>query len=138
MELGEAGGDIMIIAGVGCRKGASAAAVAAAIEAAFARAGLAQDLLDAIATTADKGSEPGITAAAITLGVPLVCVPPADLQSASGRTISRSERVVALTGLPSVAEAAALAAGGPAARLLSARIAVGPVTCALADTEPAP
>ena len=128
----------MIIAGVGCRKGASAAAVAAAIEAAFARAGLAQDLLDAIATTADKGSEPGITTAAITLGVPLVCVPPADLQSASGRTISRSERVVALTGLPSVAEAAALAAGGPAARLLSARIAVGPVTCALADTEPAP
>jgi cobalt-precorrin 5A hydrolase len=38
-------------------------------------------------------------------------------------------------GVPSVAEAAALAAGGSAASLLAARIAVGPVTCALAETE---
>jgi cobalt-precorrin 5A hydrolase len=35
--------------------------------------------------------------------------------------------------VPSVAEAAALAAAGPAARLIVARIAVGPATCALAD-----
>jgi cobalt-precorrin 5A hydrolase len=46
--------------------------------------------------------------------------------------------VVRLIGVPSVAEAAALAAGGSAARLLSARITVGFVTCALADTGPAP
>jgi cobalt-precorrin 5A hydrolase len=41
--------------------------------------------------------------------------------------------VIALAGVPSVAEAAALAAAGPAARLIVARIAVGPATCALAD-----
>jgi cobalt-precorrin 5A hydrolase len=39
----------------------------------------------------------------------------------------------------SVAEAAALAAAGPTSRLLGPRIAIGPVTCALAcalaDTE---
>jgi cobalt-precorrin 5A hydrolase len=38
-------------------------------------------------------------------------------------------------GVPSAAEAAALAAGGPAARLLAPRIAVGPATCALATDE---
>jgi cobalt-precorrin 5A hydrolase len=37
-------------------------------------------------------------------------------------------------GVSSVAEAAALAAGGPQAHLLGARIVVGPATCALAAT----
>jgi cobalt-precorrin 5A hydrolase len=45
---------------------------------------------------------------------------------------------MALMGVPSVAEAAALAAAGPSARLLAARIALGPVTCALAQSENAP
>jgi cobalt-precorrin 5A hydrolase len=43
-----------------------------------------------------------------------------------------------LTGVPSLAEAAALAAGGPTARLLGARVAVGPATCALAESGEAP
>jgi len=43
-----------------------------------------------------------------------------------------------LMGLPSVAEAAALAAGGATARLLVSRIAVGPATCALAGTGEPP
>jgi cobalt-precorrin 5A hydrolase len=46
--------------------------------------------------------------------------------------------VLALAGVPSVAEAAALAAGGPRARLILPRIAVGPVTCALAESGDAP
>jgi cobalt-precorrin 5A hydrolase len=37
-----------------------------------------------------------------------------------------------------VAEAAALAAAGPKARLILPRIVVGPVTCALAESEDAP
>ena len=45
---------------------------------------------------------------------------------------------MALAGVPSVAEAAALAAGGPDARLIVPRIAVGPATCALAATGAAP
>jgi cobalt-precorrin 5A hydrolase len=87
-----------------------------------------------IATSALKGGEPGIAAAAAAIGVPLILVPQADLQAAGARTVTTSERVIALFGVPSVAEAAALAAGGPAARLIAPRTAVGPATCALVDT----
>jgi cobalt-precorrin 5A hydrolase len=128
----------MIVAGVGCRKGAATAEVEAAIAAALARAGLGVDALDLIATSAAKGGEPGIIAAAAAFAVPLVAVPPVDLEMAGARTLTRSERVLALIGVPSLAEAAALAAAGPMARLVSPRIAVGPATCALADTGGAP
>jgi cobalt-precorrin 5A hydrolase len=127
----------MIIAGIGCRRGASPSLVTAAIEAAFARADIAIERLDTIATAAVKADEAGIIAAATRLGVTLVVVAQADLELASARTISRSARVIELTGVTSVAEAAALAAGGPGARLLGERIAVGAVTCALVDTGPA-
>ncbi len=66
--------------------------------------------------------------------MPLVRVAPGDLEAAGSRTQSSSPRVKALVGVPSVAEAAALAAAGPKAKLILPRIAVGPVTCALADT----
>jgi len=125
----------MIVAGIGCRKGASANEIGAAITAALSRAGLRHDALGLIAAPALKRDEPGIAAAATDLGVPLVLVPQADLEAAGSRTTTRSARVVALMGVPSAAEAAALAAGGPAARLLAPRIAVGPATCALATNE---
>jgi cobalt-precorrin 5A hydrolase len=127
---------VMIVAGIGCRKGASADQIAAAI--ASALAGTACRALDIIAAPAAKGEEPGIAAAAQALGVTLVLVPQNDLEAAGPRTRTHSERVMALMGVPSVAEAAALAAAGPSARLLAARIALGPVTCALAQSENAP
>ena len=99
---------------------------------------LAKDVLAIIATAAAKGGEPGIAATASALGVPLVLVPPTDLEAAGARTITRSERVVALMGVPSVAEASALAACGTTARLLGPRIALGPATCALAATGGTP
>jgi len=133
MGLGEA-----MIIGIGCRRGASAAAITAAIETACARAGLTKEHLDVIATAASKEDEYGIASAAAALGVPLVFVPEIDLRAASDRVVTRSQRVMELMGVPSVAEAAALAVGGPAARLLAARITVGPVTCALVEAEPAP
>jgi cobalt-precorrin 5A hydrolase len=68
----------------------------------------------------------------------LILVPTAELEAAGVRTATRSERVVALMGVPSLAEAAALAAGGSTARLLAARIAIGPATCALAATGGTP
>jgi cobalt-precorrin 5A hydrolase len=158
----------MIVAGVGCRKGARAADITAAIAAAFVRAGLVpaelmaglsatdarhfvaprNDAVDRrilmsaglalIATSAAKGGEPGIAVAAWAIGVPLILVPQGDLEAAGDRGATRSERVVALFGVPSVAEAAALAAGGRSARLITPRIAVGPATCALADTGESP
>jgi len=128
----------MIVAGIGCRRGASAPDVEAAVRAALSDANVSADALEAIATIAAKAGEPGIQAAAQNLGVPLVIVPEQDLEAANARTATRSERVVALTGLHSVAEAAALAAAGPLARLLGPRLAIGPATCALAASGTAP
>jgi cobalt-precorrin 5A hydrolase len=128
----------MIVAGVGCRRGTPAPDIESAIRAALARAGIAADALDAIATPLAKRSEAGIKTAAEKLGVRLMLVAEAELKAASARTATRSERVLALIGVPSVAEAAALAAAGPSARLLSPRLVIGAATCALAVSEAAP
>jgi cobalt-precorrin 5A hydrolase len=133
MALGEA----MIVAGVGCRRGTSAAEIETAIAAALAQAGLGNHALDLLATAAFKGDEPGIVAAAAARGVDLILVAQPDLERAGGRA-THSRRVAELTGGGSGAEAAGLAAGGPAARLVVPRIAIGPATCALARSEAAP
>jgi cobalt-precorrin 5A hydrolase len=134
MDLGEA----VIVAGIGCRKGAEAAAIEAAIAAALERSGRTLAKVDLMATSTGKRAETGIAEAAAARGVPLVFVTPADLEIASARGATFSARVLALAGVPSVAEAAALAACGPNARLILPRIVVGPVTCALASAESAP
>jgi cobalt-precorrin 5A hydrolase len=126
-------GEAMIVAGVGCRKGAQAADIEAAVAAALARAGLGAAALDLMATSAAKGGEPGIAGAASAIGVRLVLVPQEGLEAAGSRAETKSARVMALARVPSLAEAAALAAAGPTARLIVARIAVGPATCALAE-----
>ena len=128
-------GQAMIVAGIGCRKGASAANISAAIDDALTRAGLAAQALDLIAAPEFKAGENGLAAAAVVRGVPLVLIAKARLEEAGARTKIRSERVRSLVGVPSVAEAAALAAGGPAARLLVPRITLGAATCALAVSE---
>ena len=128
----------MIVAGVGCRRGAPAPDIETAIRTALARVGMAADALDAIATSEGKRAEAGITAAAEKFGVAVVLVPEAELQAAGARTATRSERVLALMGAPSVAEAAALAAAGPFARLVSPRLVIGAATCALAVSETVP
>jgi cobalt-precorrin 5A hydrolase len=127
--------EAMIVAGVGCRRGASAEEISAAIASALAQAGLASTALDMIAAPSSKGDEQGIVAAASAIGVRLMLVSQNELMEAGARARTRSERVIALKGVPSVAEAAALAAAGPSARLLAGRIAIGPATCALATTE---
>ncbi len=128
----------MIVAGVGCRRGAPASDIEAAIRAALLRANVAARSLDSIATIAAKNAEVGIQAAARQFGVPVVLVSDADLQAAEPRTKTRSERVREITGVSSVAEAAALAAAGPSARLIGSRLVIGAATCALAISEPAP
>ena len=122
----------MMVAGVGCKAGASAGEIEAAIAEALACAGLSTDRLTALATSFAKRDEPGIAAAAKARGLTFVVVPQCDLEAVSERVVTRSARVQALTGVPSVAEAAALAAAGPASRLVGPRVAVGPATCALA------
>jgi cobalt-precorrin 5A hydrolase len=129
MELDET----MIIAGVGCRRGASARQIEAAIAQALAQGKLEASALGLIATAQAKADEVGIVDAAAALGARLVLVSQTALVEAGERVITKSERVQELLGVPSVAEAAALAAGGTDARLLAPRIVVGPVTCALGE-----
>jgi cobalt-precorrin 5A hydrolase len=131
-------GEAVIVAGVGCRKGADAADIMAAITLALMDAGIAAAALTMVATAARKAEEPGIAAAASVLGVPVVVVAQHALEAAGARTTTRSARALAVAGVPSVAEAAALAAAGPQARLLAPRVAVGPATCALADSAGPP
>lgn len=125
----------MIVAGIGSRRGVSVEDVLAALDAALARADLARADISLIAAPAVKGGEAGISEAAAALGLPLVLVPQTQLEAASNRTKTRSERVVALLHVPSAAETAALAAAGANAQLLGPRLALGPVTCALAKRE---
>jgi cobalt-precorrin 5A hydrolase len=131
-------GEAVIVAGIGCRKGVPAANIEAAIGAALERAGRPLARIGLIATAAAKRKETGIVDAASARGVPLIFVTPADLEIASARGATWSDRVFALAGVPSVAEAAALAAAGPKAKLILPRIVLGPVTCALASAEEAP
>ena len=86
-------------------------------------------------TIAEKQGEAGLIEAAVTLALPLVFLPHAALAAVETAVQTRSERVVALFGTPSVAEAAALAGAGPGARLLVPRLASASATCAVATTE---
>jgi cobalt-precorrin 5A hydrolase len=128
----------MIVAGIGCKAGASAQEIEAAIGAALSQAGLENGALGLIATSQAKASEAGIATAATMRGLMIAVVTQADLESAGAQTVTRSQRVMAVAGVPSVSEAAALAAAGPGARLLAPRVAVGPATCALAISGDAP
>jgi cobalt-precorrin 5A hydrolase len=129
-------GEIMIAAGLGFRKAISAAEVEAAIGAALDQSLLESKQLALIAVPATKGAEAGLLAAAAARGVELKLISQKMLEEANPRTLTHSARSVALMNVNSVAEAAALAAAGPHARLLAPRIAIGSVTCALAQGEP--
>ena len=92
----------MTVAGIGCRRGATAEEVLAAIAAARARHGLAR--LDALAALDRKRGETGIAEAAARLGLPLLIAEPAG--DAPGM-LTRSAASLAATGTGSASEAAA-------------------------------
>ncbi|HEV7251518.1 MAG TPA: cobalamin biosynthesis protein [Mesorhizobium sp.] len=123
----------VVVAGIGCRKGADVGAVLGAVDAALVAASLSRAALRALATSEAKAAEPGVREAARSLFLPLLTAPHAALRRAEPRTITRSAASTAATGLGSLSEAAALAAAGAGGKLLGPRIAVGPATCALAE-----
>lgn len=129
----------MLIAGIGCRRGVTGRDVETAVTSALGQLAEAhrdgpRPELSALATWDLKGGEAGLTAAARSLRLPLALISAERLREAAPGIETPSRRVEALTGLPSVAEAAALAAAGPGARIVVARIVSGPVTCAIAET----
>lgn len=125
-------GEAVIVAGIGCRAGASAEQIEAALAAALGAWQVDPPDLQ-IATPLAKSREPGIIAAAEARSLPLLPISQTDLEAANPRTVTRSEHSMIVMNVHSVAEAAALAGAGPQSRLLGPRIVVGPVTCALAQ-----
>ena len=116
----------MIVAGVGFRSGASAESLLDA----YARAGGGAD---ALATIADKAGADGFLAFAVRVKLPVTKVNPQSLSEQNTATCSDHSINARDTG--SVAEAAALAAAGPGARLIAPRVVSGDrmATCALAE-----
>jgi cobalt-precorrin 5A hydrolase len=118
--------DPMIVAGFGFRSGVTLAALREAL----ARAGGPRGVTHLATLTAKAGELEPLAQA---LAVPLLRLEPEALQ---GRpTLSRSDRVEALFGTGSVAEAAALAAAGQGARLRGPRAVSsdGTATAAIAE-----
>ncbi|MXQ13903.1 cobalamin biosynthesis protein [Microvirga makkahensis] len=130
------GGDkTMIVAGVGFRRNAAADEIVALVEQALARADLMGDVLDRLATIEPLAALPAFTEAARRLSIPAVSVTGPALMEAAPRVSTHSARSLAAHGVGSVAEAAALAAGGPQSELILERIASASATCALARRE---
>jgi cobalt-precorrin 5A hydrolase len=116
----------VIVAGFGFR----ASATTDSLVDALARTGGAPGLL---ATAEDKASAPAFRAVATQLGLSVRGIDAAALEAQTTLTHSQASRAARATG--SVAEAAALAAAGPGARLLGPRAVSGDgmATCALAE-----
>jgi cobalt-precorrin 5A hydrolase len=116
----------VIVAGFGFRAAATADSLADAL-----RRAAQGRRVDALATAADKA--PALAALGAALGAPVVGL---DAPALAGqRTATRSAAAMAARGAGSVAEAAALAAAGPGARLIGPRAlsADRMAACALAE-----
>lgn len=118
----------MRIAGFGFRTNATVGALRDALAAAGGSTGVA-----ALAAAAGKADAASLRAMAAELGLPVHAIQPEDL--ASVPTLTASARVAERYGVGSVAEAAALAAAGPGARLLAPRAVSrdGMATAAIAE-----
>lgn len=125
----------MMALGIGCRKDTSAEVILAVIDEALQAQG--RDLTNplVVATGSIKAEEPGIREAAKRLGAEFLIVADEALKAAASRTLTRSELSLAHTGLPSLSEAAAIAAAGLDARLVAPRHVSQGVTCAIALSE---
>lgn len=121
---------VTVIAGLGFRRGVLAEEIAALVREACRRSGRAASIL---AAPAFKRDDNGLAQAAESLGLRLVSIEADALAAAQAGCPTSSERTQRAVGFGSVAEAAALAAAGPGARLLLPRIASARVTCALAE-----
>lgn len=123
----------MIVAGIGFNTSATPKSLARAVEAAMQAAGVAR--LDALASAHAKATAQPLQDFAAARALPLLAVDVAGVV-----TPTQSPRVQALFGTGSLAEAAAIAAAGPNARLIAGKTPspCGRATCAIAVSESAP
>lgn len=125
----------MIVVGIGCRKGVSAAEIVDSLQMALDAYNLEESRLGLVATSEQKRDEPGIGEAATLLDLPLMVLDEARLKKTAARCLSSSQASLDATGLPSLSEAAALAGAGPGGRLLGPRLANEGVTIAFGATR---
>ncbi|MEU7580754.1 Rv2231c family pyridoxal phosphate-dependent protein CobC [Streptomyces sp. NPDC041068] len=102
--------DAVLVVGVGACEDAPVEEVLGLVRDAVREAGFPEEAVAELATVDVKAGEPGIVGAAARLGVPLVAYPAAELARVTVPNPSARSR--AAVGTPSVAEAAALRAGG--------------------------
>ncbi len=121
-----------LVAGIGFRRGATGREIAALLHRALAQAGADAGDLRGIATALDRADEPAIREAAAGFGLVPTGIDPGTLTAQDARVPTRSARIVAMRGVGSLCEAAALACAGPGGHLALARMTAGSVTCALA------
>lgn len=127
----------MIVAGVGYRKNVLAADLKRAIELTLREYGVPQIELARLAAPPVKAHDLQLSEAAAALGVETVIVDGVELKRQTA-LLSSSSASYNVTGSYCASEAAALAAAGPGAVLLGARMVWGAVTCALASTAEEP
>jgi cobalt-precorrin 5A hydrolase len=125
-----------IAIGVGCRAGCDASAIEQVVLLALERAPGRAPL--GLFTIADKRGEAGLTEAARRLGFSLVHLPRYMLLDQAASVETTSPASARAFGVPSVAEASALAGAGRGAVLLVTRIAQNGATCAVAGAPELP
>lgn len=119
--------------GVGCARGCPAEELAALVRDSLAEAELAPDAVALVASLDLKADEPAVLQLAAALGRPARFFDAATLEAETPRLAHPSEVVFAEVGCHGVAEAAALAAAGPAADLRVAKRKSANATCAVAQ-----
>jgi cobalt-precorrin 5A hydrolase len=120
-----------VAVGIGCRKDTPGATIVALVRAALGHLTVTPDQV-CLYSVARKAREPGMHEAAAALGFDLVFLPDLALAAVAARVVTQSARVQAMLGIGSVAEAAALAGGGPHSAIVVARLAADGATCAIA------
>lgn len=119
-----------LIVGVGCRRGADAERIVAAIRQALAQVGAGVDQVRFLSSASVKLHEPGLLNAALALGLSLRFISREEILSTS-KTFQHSRFVTEKVRLPAVAEPSALLAGRRTQLILPKTIING-VTVAIA------
>jgi len=123
--------------GVGCERGCMPDELWNLVRATLAEHGLAPEAVACVVSLDLKADEPAVHAVAERLGVPARFFDATRLEAEAPRLATPSEVVFREVGCHGVAEGAALAAAGPASRLLVAKRRSARATCAVAEA-PAP
>ncbi|EJN03949.1 cobalamin biosynthesis protein [Phyllobacterium sp. YR531] len=122
--------------GLGCEQGCDPAELQALAEKVLGEVSKSSLLLAGVFTIDQRLMEPAVNSVARWLGLPLKAFDADTLEQETPRLLNPSKQVFELVGCHGVAEAAALAGGGPKARLVVGKTKSAHATAALAIYDP--